>query len=97
MFLTPVRQATFAPALQIVIERAPFKRNAVVIETLPSGMQRKARVVTCYFDDSMGASGEWVAYLKFYPMVQDDSGEWVQDTTRVMYTWTSPRVLEGSK
>lgn len=93
MFLTPVRQATHAPALHIVVERAPFKRNQLVLETLPSGIQRLARVVTCFWDDSMGARGEWNVYLTFHPI--NERGE--QDTNRVMYTWTNPKVCEGIK
>ena len=92
MYLTPVKQATYAPALTIVVERPPLRRNDVVIERLPSGLLRKARVVTCFWDDSMGATGDWNVYLMFYPLVQNEDGEWVQDMNRLEYTWTNPKV-----
>lgn len=92
--ITPVKQATFAPVLHLLIERAPLKTNDVVIERLPSGLRRMARVMVCYFDDSMGANGEWTCKLKFYQLVQLDSGEWVQDMNSIMYTETNPKVCE---
>jgi hypothetical protein len=91
-YITPVKQITFAPALTPIVELPPLRRNDVVIEATPSGLQIKARVVTCFWDDSMGANGEWSVYLKFYPMVRNDSGEWVQDMNNIRYTWTSPKV-----
>lgn len=94
MNFTPVRQATYAPQLHIVVERAPLKTNDVVIERLPSGMLRKARVVTCFWDETMGAKGEWTVYLKFHPMMQILPGEWMQDISTVMFTWTNSKVCE---
>lgn len=96
-FLTPVKQATYAPSLIIVVERPPLRRNDVVIEHLPSGMLRKARVLTCFWDDSMGVHGDWNVYLSFYPLVQDENGEWVQDMQDVQYTWTNPKVCKKVK
>jgi hypothetical protein len=92
--ITPVKQATFAPELTLLIERAPYRTNDVVIEHLPSGMERKARVIVCYWDENMGARGEWSVYLKFYPLVQNKHGAWKQDMKQVMFTWTSLLSLE---
>ena len=99
--ITPVRQATHAPAIHIVVERAPFKRGDVVWQRITPTLWRKARVAVCYWADDMGAGGEWSVRLAYHPFVLDeydrltyDASGVVQNLETVLYTWTSPRVCE---